>query len=451
MKIKGFLLFSLLLALISCKNELQNNFTPKLQNLTFNKTPGNYCESIDIVINSIDDATIFYTLDGSEPTKNSILYKTPITISEDNSTTTIKAIAIKEGYQDSEILTGTFSIKYEDITQINFDLEQILILGKKYQVNLEFFPRANPNLNIVYSSSNTTVANIDSTGNITPISKGTTIIKAEIENSNISYQKEINVYEEVFINSMIQNNDITFGPYEIITLNVDKLQLNQNCILSINSNVKLNGHFTIQTWGEIYTDESCKNICIDSLSIMPMKGNCQGIRLHGLIGNSLRIEQDADVVTYTDDVVIKNCIINRLHYQNVNGWDRTLDGTQRILIEQNIIKTSAYIMMYQGSGFLQENFLVQHNNFLGEVSVMNYYNNFTFIYNTFDYRKIEFGCNTLSIYSGDYDYSNNYWGTTDTGLIKSVLKDKHDDLTLPYEINYLPILHQPTELTPTIE
>ena len=53
-----------------------------------------------------EGATIHYTLDGSEPTKDSAVYSEPIVINEP---TTIKAIAIKEGLTDSDI----FSISYE--------------------------------------------------------------------------------------------------------------------------------------------------------------------------------------------------------------------------------------------------------------------------------------------------------------------------------------------------
>ena len=53
-----------------------------------------------------DDAVIRYTLDGSDPTSDSLLYKTPFSISE---TTTVKAKAFKEDWFDSEIVSETFT------------------------------------------------------------------------------------------------------------------------------------------------------------------------------------------------------------------------------------------------------------------------------------------------------------------------------------------------------
>ena len=53
----------------------------------------------------IDGAEIHYTLDGSEPTDESPVFNQPFSI---ENTTTIKAMAIKEGFPSSNILTVEF-------------------------------------------------------------------------------------------------------------------------------------------------------------------------------------------------------------------------------------------------------------------------------------------------------------------------------------------------------
>ena len=53
------------------------------------------------------DATIYYTLDGSEPTVNSMIYKYPITITEDM---ILKTFAVSKNRYDSVIRTYSFKI-----------------------------------------------------------------------------------------------------------------------------------------------------------------------------------------------------------------------------------------------------------------------------------------------------------------------------------------------------
>ena len=55
-----------------------------------------------------EGATIYFTLNGETPTENSTEYTTPIVITEN---TTVKAIAVKEGYKDSEVTTFTYTVK----------------------------------------------------------------------------------------------------------------------------------------------------------------------------------------------------------------------------------------------------------------------------------------------------------------------------------------------------
>ena len=57
------------------------------------------------------DATIYYTLDGTDPTKESSIYQEPIIITKDtDGAITLKAFASKEGWLDSDIVSFTYHV-----------------------------------------------------------------------------------------------------------------------------------------------------------------------------------------------------------------------------------------------------------------------------------------------------------------------------------------------------
>lgn len=62
------------------------------------------------------DASIYYTIDGTDPTAESTLYAAPFTL---DATATVKAIAIKENMNNSELATATFT-KLEPIVAANY-------------------------------------------------------------------------------------------------------------------------------------------------------------------------------------------------------------------------------------------------------------------------------------------------------------------------------------------
>ena len=65
-----------------------------------------------------EGASIYYTLDGTEPTKASTLYTGGITVSD---AVTVKAVATKEGMLDSEVVTASYTIAVEGAMTAVFD------------------------------------------------------------------------------------------------------------------------------------------------------------------------------------------------------------------------------------------------------------------------------------------------------------------------------------------
>ena len=88
---------------------------------TFTPEGGIYYETQEVVIScTTPDATIYYTLDGSEPTVESDIYDQPIAVT---SNTTIKAFAVKEGFNDSNIATAEYTLILGAVTIFYQDWE----------------------------------------------------------------------------------------------------------------------------------------------------------------------------------------------------------------------------------------------------------------------------------------------------------------------------------------
>ncbi|MCM1169070.1 MAG: chitobiase/beta-hexosaminidase C-terminal domain-containing protein, partial [Bacteroides sp.] len=76
---------------------------------TFDPNGGVVTEGTRVSISTTTSgATIYYTQDGSEPTVGSTVYSSPIVINE---AVTLKAFAVKEGWENSAVATATFTIK----------------------------------------------------------------------------------------------------------------------------------------------------------------------------------------------------------------------------------------------------------------------------------------------------------------------------------------------------
>ncbi len=88
---------------------------------TFTPEAGTYYEAQTVAIAcATADATIYYTLDGTEPDENSAVYSEPIAVAE---SMTIKAIAMKEGYENSNVATAEYTIILGAVTIFEQDWE----------------------------------------------------------------------------------------------------------------------------------------------------------------------------------------------------------------------------------------------------------------------------------------------------------------------------------------
>lgn len=90
-------------------------FTGKVATPEFDPLPGSFYPTVDVTITCATAAsTIHYTTDGETPTSGSTEYTVPITISE---TTTLKAIAVKADWLDSDVRSGEYVIGGDEWTR----------------------------------------------------------------------------------------------------------------------------------------------------------------------------------------------------------------------------------------------------------------------------------------------------------------------------------------------
>lgn len=148
---------------------------------TFSPITGTYPTTQTVSISTATtDATIRYTTNGTDPTESSTIYTNPITVS---STTTIKARAYKSGSTPSSIATATYTIATPILTtitvspstaSINVGSTQTFTATPKDQ-----FGNAMTGTTISWTSSNTEVATINSSGVATAVAIGTATITVQ--------------------------------------------------------------------------------------------------------------------------------------------------------------------------------------------------------------------------------------------------------------------------------
>jgi hypothetical protein len=121
-------------------------------------------------------ADIYYTTNGSTPSKSNTKYTSKIAIT---SATTIKAIAVKDGMTDSDVLTAVYTISGSGtvpVSGVSLDKTTLtLTVGSTETLTATVAPDNATNKNVSWSSSNTSVA-IVSNGTVSAVTAGTATI-----------------------------------------------------------------------------------------------------------------------------------------------------------------------------------------------------------------------------------------------------------------------------------
>ena len=90
---------------------------PQVKTPTFSLPGGTYGNDQSVEIETdTTGATIYYTTDGTTPTEASTLYSSAISVREDGTEITIRAIAVMDNYTDSNVASATYSIDYNRVS-----------------------------------------------------------------------------------------------------------------------------------------------------------------------------------------------------------------------------------------------------------------------------------------------------------------------------------------------
>jgi uncharacterized repeat protein (TIGR03806 family) len=109
--------------------------TPAQAPPTFSPNGGNYFTTISVMLLAPDtNATIYYTLDGTLPTTNSLAYASPFNLT---SNATVAASAWRTGYVNSVAATAVFFVSPLQFTSVGFDT------NRQFRMNFVGAPGSN--------------------------------------------------------------------------------------------------------------------------------------------------------------------------------------------------------------------------------------------------------------------------------------------------------------------
>jgi hypothetical protein len=162
---------------------------PTVATPTFSPAAGTYTEAQSVTIAcDTENASIYYTLDGTDPTTSSEEYTEAISIDE---TTTVKAIAVKENMSNSAVASATYTINlpyagddYVRISNLDYLTDGArVIIAARYDATETAY----------YAMSNTTTGKPTGVAFTSTTSDKGEILPSSILNSESSYYWTVNV------------------------------------------------------------------------------------------------------------------------------------------------------------------------------------------------------------------------------------------------------------------
>ncbi len=208
---------------------------------TFDPAAGQVIPGTKVAIScSTEGATIYYTLDGSEPTTASTLYTEPITIDKEM---TVKAIAVKAGLDNSKVVEAVYTLvtsysSIKDILAAYADLAKGA-KSEKFVVNFNMTVNDVYGLNVyvndgdacglVYGSiSDVAQGDVIGGGWMAQLSNYNNLMEiVPVNNSDVKANGEIGVVSEPLVLSADNVDEIMTVDYANYPVKAEKVYFNQ--------------------------------------------------------------------------------------------------------------------------------------------------------------------------------------------------------------------------------
>jgi len=163
---------------------------------------GSYSVDTEVTITAATGVTIYYTIDGSVPTTESLVYINPISVAGSGTAETIKAIAVEEQKKSSNIASATFAINYPQLS-----VPVMNPSGGSFSVDTDVTIMASPGATVYYTLDGS-VPTIESSVYSAPISV--------VGSGTTKTIKAITVEDEM-LNSSVANNTYTINYAQVST------------------------------------------------------------------------------------------------------------------------------------------------------------------------------------------------------------------------------------------
>ena len=189
--------------------------------------------------NQVSGADIYYTTNGYPPSTNSKKYSSAgITIDE---SCTLKAIAYKDEYSDSEVLTEYYTVKENTIapTDISLPDSKTIKVGESFKIPYTLTP-SDATTTLTWTSDDESTVTVSSTGWIKGVKEGESIVRVKTANGK-SGSCKVTVVSQILVTS--------------ITLNMTSISLYKNTIETLLATVNPNNATDKSvTWTSSNTD-----------------------------------------------------------------------------------------------------------------------------------------------------------------------------------------------------